>query len=64
MVGHSGEQQAALASGVELAYETFGDSKDECVLLIAGHGYQMIGWKEEGIVQQLVTAGCVIQRLL
>ena len=32
-------QAALLKSGIELAYDTWGDASDPCVLFIAGHGY-------------------------
>ena len=35
------------ANGVEIAYETFGDSADPAILLIMGLGTQMIAWPDE-----------------
>ena len=39
--------QTAAASGVEIAYETFGDRADPTLLLVAGLGTQMLSWHEE-----------------
>jgi len=37
----------ALANGVEIEYETFGDPDDAPLLLIAGLGVQMLSWDDE-----------------
>jgi pimeloyl-ACP methyl ester carboxylesterase len=37
----------APVNGIEVAYETFGDSADPTVLLIMGLGVQMLGWDED-----------------
>jgi pimeloyl-ACP methyl ester carboxylesterase len=37
----------AQANGIELEYETFGDSSDPAILLIMGLGVQLLGWPEE-----------------
>lgn len=37
----------ATANGIELEYETFGDSESAPLLLIAGLGAQMLSWDEE-----------------
>jgi len=39
-------RRAALPSGIELAYETFGDPGDPPLLLVMGLGTQMIGWPD------------------
>jgi pimeloyl-ACP methyl ester carboxylesterase len=38
---------ASVASDVQIAYETFGSSRDPAVLLVMGLGVQMIAWHEE-----------------
>ena len=38
------EQAAKLESGVELAYEAFGEPEDPLMLLVMGLGVQMLGW--------------------
>ncbi len=38
---------ATLPSGIEIAYESFGDPADPTLLLIMGLGMQMLGWDEE-----------------
>jgi pimeloyl-ACP methyl ester carboxylesterase len=40
-------ERIAPANGIEIAYETFGDSDDPTLLLIMGLGVQMLGWDEE-----------------
>lgn len=40
-------ESTARVNGVELAYEEFGDSSSETILLIMGLGVQMLGWDEE-----------------
>ncbi len=37
----------APVNGIEVAYETFGDSADPAMLLIMGLGVQMLGWDED-----------------
>ena len=39
--------RAALASGIELEYDTFGSSDDPAHLLVMGFGAQMIAWDDE-----------------
>lgn len=38
---------ASLPSGIEIAYESFGDPGDPTLLLTMGLGMQMLGWDEE-----------------
>jgi len=46
-----GKPALARANGIEIAYETFGDSNDPALMLIMGLGYQMIFWDEEFCIQ-------------
>jgi pimeloyl-ACP methyl ester carboxylesterase len=39
--------EVKLASGVTIAYETFGEAGDPAVLLVMGFGAQMIAWHED-----------------
>jgi pimeloyl-ACP methyl ester carboxylesterase len=41
------EYQVAIANGIELVYDTFGNPDSPPVLLIMGLGNQMIDWREE-----------------
>ena len=41
------ERFADTGDGVELCYETFGDSADPAMLLVMGLGTQMLGWHED-----------------
>jgi pimeloyl-ACP methyl ester carboxylesterase len=54
-------QRAALPSGIELAYETFGDPADPPVVLVMGLATQMIGWPE-GLCAELVARGLHVVR--
>ncbi len=45
--------QAALSSGIELEYETFGDPADPTLLLVCGYTSQMSGW-DPALCEQLV----------
>lgn len=58
----SGPQKADVGGGIELAYETHGDPAGECVVLIAGHGYQYIGFQVADIVEPFVAAGYYVVR--
>ncbi len=51
----------ALANGIQLEYETFGDPSSPALLLIAGIGGQMIGWDEE-ICQEWARRGLYVIR--
>lgn len=42
---HSGSQRTRV-NGIELVYETFGDPQAPLLVLIAGMGNQMIGWRK------------------
>ena len=46
----------AHANGVEICYETVGDPADPAVLLIHGHGAQLISW-DEALIDELVGLG-------
>jgi pimeloyl-ACP methyl ester carboxylesterase len=37
----------AATNGIELEYETFGDPADEPLLLVSGHGAQLVWWEED-----------------
>jgi pimeloyl-ACP methyl ester carboxylesterase len=52
---------ADLGNGIEIAYESFGDSSDPTVLLIMGLGMQMLGW-DEGFCELLVDEGFHVVR--
>ncbi|MEE3354469.1 MAG: hypothetical protein VX219_09780, partial [Actinomycetota bacterium] len=47
---------AALPSGVEICYESFGDPTDPTLLLMHGLGSQMLVW-EEGLCRLLADTG-------
>lgn len=53
---HRDRVQTASLRGVDLAYETFGDSADPAILLVMGLGTQMLGY-HEGLCQLLADAG-------
>jgi len=44
---NSGELKTTLSSGIEIAYETFGNASTEPLLLIHGLSWQMIMWDRE-----------------
>jgi pimeloyl-ACP methyl ester carboxylesterase len=46
----------ALANGISIAYQDFGDADDEVVLLVMGLGAQLITWDDQ-IVHSLVAEG-------
>src|SRR4051812_19803498 len=48
-------------SGIEVAYERFGDPQDPPVLLVMGAGAQMIAW-HEGFCAELVDRGLHVIR--
>ena len=52
---------AALSTGVDLCYETFGDPTDPCLLLMHGMGSQLLLW-EEGFCQALAAKGFRVVR--
>ena len=54
-------ESLARANGVEIAYETFGDSAEETVLLVMGLGVQMLGW-DEGFCRMLAGRGFWVVR--
>ena len=45
-----------ICNGVEIVYDTFGEPSSAPLLLIAGHGNQMIDWKDE-FCSQLADEG-------
>ena len=49
-------EQFAQVNGIELCYETFGDSGDPPLLLIMGLGTQMVAWQED-FCEQLADRG-------
>lgn len=53
--------RAALASGVELEYETFGDAADPTLLLVCGYTSQLNGW-DIGLCKQFVAQGLHVVR--
>jgi pimeloyl-ACP methyl ester carboxylesterase len=48
--------RCAAANGLELCYETHGDEKSPPMLLIHGHGAQLIAWNQ-ALLDQLVALG-------
>jgi pimeloyl-ACP methyl ester carboxylesterase len=48
--------RAALSSGIELEYQTFGDANDPTLLLVNGFTSQMISW-EQTLIDGLVARG-------
>lgn len=57
----SGEQFAHLPSGIDLCYETFGDSDDPPLLLVMGLGGPM-GWWDVEFCERLVARGFFVIR--
>jgi pimeloyl-ACP methyl ester carboxylesterase len=53
--------RAALSSGVEIEYETFGDPQDPTLLCVSGFTSQMLGW-ELGLVELLADQGLHVVR--
>src|SRR5688500_3078212 len=51
----------ALASGITLHYDTFGDPRDPTVLLVMGLGTQMIAWRT-GFCERLAARGLHVVR--
>jgi pimeloyl-ACP methyl ester carboxylesterase len=49
------------ANGIQIEYETFGDSSSTPLLLIMGLGFQMIRWDEE-LCEELVNRGYYVIR--
>jgi pimeloyl-ACP methyl ester carboxylesterase len=56
MAEWSQEQPADAGRGIELCYQTLGDSDDPAMLLIMGIGSQMIGWPD-GLCRLLAARG-------
>lgn len=54
-------QQTAPSNGLEINYETFGDSADPTLLLVMGLGASMLAW-DEGICALLVGQGFHVVR--
>jgi pimeloyl-ACP methyl ester carboxylesterase len=52
---------AVLPNGIELAYETFGDSSAPAIVLVAGFGAQMISW-DDGFCAGLAERGRFVIR--
>ncbi len=53
--------RAQLSSGIELEYETFGDTSDPTLLLVCGYTSQMSGW-DPAFCDQLVAQGLHVIR--
>jgi pimeloyl-ACP methyl ester carboxylesterase len=51
----------ALANGIDIAYETFGDRHDPALVLVMGLGTQMLGWPAE-FCAQLAAQGFFVVR--
>ncbi len=49
------------ANGITIAYESFGETDRETILLIAGVGMQLVGWPIE-LVDELVSRGYRVVR--
>ena len=48
----------AAANGIEIVYDTFGDSSSPPMLLVMGLGAQLIAWDEE-FCEKLAASGVV-----
>lgn len=55
------EHRVAIAGGIELAYDSFGDPNDEPLLLIMGLGSQMLVW-DDGFCAALAARGFHVVR--
>lgn len=53
--------RAALTSGIEIEYETYGDASNPTLLLVSGYTSQMLGW-DVGLVEQFVAQGLHVVR--
>ncbi|MGA9278861.1 alpha/beta fold hydrolase, partial [Ilumatobacter sp.] len=53
--------RAALPTGIELEYETFGDPSDPTLLLVCGYTSQLNGW-DAGLCEQFVAQGLHVVR--
>jgi pimeloyl-ACP methyl ester carboxylesterase len=53
--------RAALSSGIELEYETFGDPGDPTLLLVCGYTSQLNGW-DAGLCERFVEQGLHVVR--
>ena len=53
--------RAALTSGIEIEYETFGDRHDPTLLLVCGYTSQLNGW-DAGICESFVEQGLHVVR--
>jgi len=53
--------RTASANGIELAYETFGESSDPAVVLVMGLGTQMLAWPDQ-LCEELATGGRYVVR--
>ena len=56
-----GHVARAEANGIEIEYETFGDSSDPALLLVMGLGAQMLSWNDE-LCEMLAGAGFYVIR--
>ena len=54
--------RAVLSPELTLAYETHGDPAHPTVLLVHGHGMQLLGWRREDLVDRFVAAGFHVVR--
>jgi pimeloyl-ACP methyl ester carboxylesterase len=54
-------EQIVPANGIELCYETFGDSRQPALLLIMGLGFQLVHWSDE-FCRQLAERGFRVVR--
>ena len=53
--------RAELSSGIELEYETFGDSADPTLLLVSGYTSQLSGW-DPALCEKFVAQGLHVVR--
>lgn len=60
-MGSSGEQFASLPSGIDLCYETFGNTDDPAILLVMGLGGPM-GWWSNEFCARLASKGYFVIR--
>ena len=53
--------RAALPTGIEIEYETYGDPEDPALLLVNGYTSQMLSWNVD-LVGQFVQQGLFVIR--
>jgi pimeloyl-ACP methyl ester carboxylesterase len=56
MIGYRGRMTAAQANGITIEYETLGSPDDEAMLMVMGHGAQLVFWPP-AFLDALAAAG-------